>query len=315
MAKKLRKRIRQRLIKNNFIVSLWRGYKKLIIPGFGGMPIHSVLVKFWEALTNGALSMRAAAVSYRLFVSVFPAIIFFFTLIAYTKIPNFQAELMVMISEFLPANTFLAVQDTIIEIITRQNVGLLSVTLLTSLIFGTNGMMGIVQAFNRAAFVIDTRPNIRQRSTAVILTFIFYLIIIISVALGIILSSVLKYLISQGILESNSLFNLIQWGRWLVLIVILYLAICVIYFIAPCKQARGKFFSTGALFMTIMFSISTMAFNAFLQSFDRFNTLYGSIGTVLAILVFINIFAHLLLIGFDLNISVLEAKKQRENIK
>ena len=96
------RRRQKQLLHSNLVKSSEKLLRKLVIPGFDGMPVYDVAVFFIQGIQKGALSMRAAAFSYNLFLALFPAIIFFFTIIPYIPIAGFQDNLLGMLQNFIP---------------------------------------------------------------------------------------------------------------------------------------------------------------------------------------------------------------------
>ena len=100
--------------------------KKVTFPGFDGMAIYDVMVFFWRSIVDGAISTRASAIAFSFFVALFPAIIFIFTLIPYIRIDNFQNELFLLIESMVPETTFMAIKETVLDIVNIQRLDLLS---------------------------------------------------------------------------------------------------------------------------------------------------------------------------------------------
>ncbi|MDP2115481.1 MAG: YhjD/YihY/BrkB family envelope integrity protein, partial [Bacteroidota bacterium] len=113
------------------LISLWERIlekaKKITFPGFDEMPLYDVMVFFWRSIVDGSLATRASAISFSFFMALFPAIIFLFTLIPYIPIDNFQVELFLLIKDVVPETAFLAIEETVQDILTQQRGDLLSI--------------------------------------------------------------------------------------------------------------------------------------------------------------------------------------------
>ena len=86
--------------------------KKLVIPGFDGLPLYNVLEFFVKGIQNGSLTTRASSLAFKFFMAIFPSIIFLITLIPYIPIENFQDQLLTLLHDILPHNAFEATRET-----------------------------------------------------------------------------------------------------------------------------------------------------------------------------------------------------------
>ena len=114
-------------IKESLLVkTVIRLSKKIILPGFEGMPLYDVIKFFISGLQNGYIDTRASAMSFKFFMSLFPFLIFLFTLIPYIPIDNFQIQLLELLEQILPNNAYNFVQGTIEDLVLKKHTGLLS---------------------------------------------------------------------------------------------------------------------------------------------------------------------------------------------
>jgi membrane protein len=90
----------------------------------------------------------------------------------------------------------------------------------------------------------------------------------------------------------------------MIVLALLLAAISSVYYLAPAKRGQFRFISAGSLLATLLVLITTLGFNLYVDNFARYNALYGSLGTLMVILVWIYINAISLLIGFELNASI-----------
>ena len=157
------------LAKITIIAYLIRISKHISLPGFEKIPIFDVARFFWQGITRGSLPMRASAVSFSFFLALFPTIIFLFTLISYIPIDNFQEQLMGLLRSFMPHNAYQATEETILDIVTNQRGGLLSIGFITALYFSTNGFDALITAFNNTYHDFETRSAFQQRIVSLVL--------------------------------------------------------------------------------------------------------------------------------------------------
>src|SRR5664279_3813112 len=121
--------------------------RKLVLPGFDGLPISQVITFVIKGFRKGVLVTRASSIAFNLLVALLPASIFLFTLIPFVPIPNFQQELIRLFENILPANAYYFLQTTIIDIVTHKSKGLLLIMFFATIIFSTNGIHAVIPAF------------------------------------------------------------------------------------------------------------------------------------------------------------------------
>jgi membrane protein len=285
--------------------------KKIVLPGFDGVPLYNVAVFFVKGLYEGYITTRAAAVSFSFFLAIFPSLIFLFTIIPFIPIQNFQQSLLMLIQDFIPGPTYLSVKETIEDIVTHPRGGLLSLGFVLALYFATSGIHNLIDAFNSTYHAIETRSVIRQRLISVFLVVILSFLLIISIGLMTFGTHLLGWIFPAEILKSIIYIFVIWLIKWLIILVTLFFAISFIYYFAPAKKENFRFISAGSTLATLLVVITTQGFNFYVSNFSKYNALYGSIGTLLIILLWIYFNAISLLIGFELNVSIVNARKKQ----
>jgi membrane protein len=301
---------RNLFLNSNSVKSAEKTLRRLVIPGFDGMPVYDVAAFFIRGLQKGALSMRAAAFSYNFFLALFPAIIFFFTIIPYIPIVGFQDQLLELMQDFIPKKAYDAVQETLFDIVKRPRGGLLSLGFVMALYFSTNGIHSLIVAFNQTRHTIETRSWIKQRLISVLLVFILSLLVIIAIVLITLGPVALDFLVKYNMLRDSFSYYLIIAGKWIVSSAMLFFAFSFLYYLAPAAESRFRFISAGSTLSTVLTILASVGFNIYVNSFSRYNTLYGSIGTLIIVMVWIFFNAMIVLIGFELNVSIRNAKRK-----
>lgn len=283
-----------------------KNYLRLVVlPGFGGMPLYDVLVFFLNSFTKGRLVDRAAAVAFNFFLALFPLILFFFTLIPYIPIPSLYEQVLGLLEEFLlPSGAFNFLVDTINGIMNQPHGGLLSLSVVLCLWFGSGGVSAIFNGFKNAYLDYGSYGWVKQRLNSLILMIILGLLILVSIAL------ITFGNIPLGILERNQIVTH-QFGlwslniiRWLLSVFNLMLSMSLLYFFGNTSQKRFKLFTPGTLLSSGLFILATVGFNIYISNFSRYNALYGSIGTLIIFLMWLWIIAIVILTGNELNNSI-----------
>lgn len=287
----------------------------LILPGFDDVPLYDVLVFFIRGIFKGAVTTRAAAVAFNFFLAIFPFILFLFTLIPYFPIENFQATLLDLFKDIIPPNTYNEVEETILEIVLRQNTGLLSLSFILTFIFSTNGISAIMDGFNGTWHTIDTKTWLQQRLSAIFLMLVLSFFVILAIALITSGGLTINWLIERQFIRGGLTAQLLQIFRWLVIVLLTFLSLSMLYYYAPAKRKEYRFISPGSILATALFIVGTLAFNFYISNFSRYNALYGSIGTLIIFLMWLYFDAFILLIGFELNASIRQAKIENKDLE
>ncbi len=285
--------------------------KRLVLPGFDGVPLYDVGIFFFKGLKNGAIITRGSAVAFNFFLAIFPAIIFVFSLIPYIPYSNFPETLLEIIRDVLPGNAYMAAKATLRDILKHERTGLLSLGFVLAIFFATNGLAGIMTSFNDTFHAIETRSVIKQRFVAVLMVFLLSVVVIIAIALIITGKNFFLYLLDHDYLKSSITMNMIRFVRWIVVVFVFYIGISFLYYYAPSRKQKFRFFTAGASFATILSLVVSVIFKFWFNNFVKFNVLFGSIGSLMVILLWIYFMAIIILIGFELNASIKNANLQK----
>jgi len=287
--------------------------EKVSLPFFDGVPLYDVALFFWRSIVNGSITTRASAIAFSFFIAFFPGVLFLFTLIPYIPIDNFQDELFHIIREMLPEGTFVIVEDTIADILKNPRGGLLSLGFFMALIFSTNGIASMMSAFDATVHSIHRRSWLSQRIAATFLLGILAVLLTLAITLLTGGEIALSYLKEKDILHDSFTILLLNFGRWIVIVLLLFFANSFLYYMAPAKKTKWRFISAGSTLSTVLSVIALGGFTYYINNFSQYNKLYGSIGTLLIILFLMYIMSLILLIGFELNASIYQARTEKES--
>ena len=288
--------------------------KVIILPGFG-LPLYTVATFFFQEIAREALLNKAAALAYNFLLAIFPGIIFLFTLIPYIPVENFQEQLLAFISLILPKNAYDTISSTLEDIVTKQNSGLLSFGFAAALIFSTNGVHSLMLAFNKSSLVVENRGWFKQRIVAVFLTMVMLFALTVGMTIITISSYIFSYLKSILDFGDNYWIHIITATRWFILIAVYFFTVSILYKFGPAASRRWKLFSPGATLATILAIATFWGFAYYINHFNTYNKLYGSIGTLIVIMIWLYLNSLILLIGFELNASIALSKQSIKIIK
>lgn len=253
------------------------------------------------------MTERASSIAYNFFMAIPPTIIFLFTLIPFIPITKqFQEELFGLIRDVIPGEKDNSVLIKFLQdFINNPRNGLLSLGFLLSIFFSSNAVMGIMRSFDKNYIGFKKRKGFQKRVVAIKITMIMFVIVFVSVLLLISREAVLKLL---GI-ESQAVRNIILNARWVIIVFLFLAIISYIYRHAPAVDKKWKLLNPGSILATVLMLLLTLLFSWWVSRFGNYNQLYGSIGTVLMLMILIFINSLVLLIGFELNVSITSLKK------
>lgn len=286
---------------------------KIKIPGLMGMSLYDVLEMYIIGIVKGALTTRAGGIAFSFFMAVFPFMLFILTLIPYIPIEGFQDGLFSFIKEILPPQTFEAVNSVIIDIIKNQYGGLLSFGFLGSIFLMTNGVNAIFGGFEYSYHVTDVRNIFRTYFISLGVSLLMSLFLIITVTLLILYQVALSKIDETSWLHTSDL-NLFYLGKNTLFLVMIFTIVSLLFRYGTTQGKETKFFSAGAILTTVVSLFTFYLFGIYVVKFAQYNQLYGSIGTLLILMLFIWLNAIILLLGFELNASLYSLKKRNKSI-
>lgn len=285
-----------------FLLIEWT--KVMILPGFSPLPLYTVASFFFQEIGKDSLINKASSLAYNFMLAIFPGIIFIFTLIPYIPINNFQDQLMTLISLVLPTNAYLAVETTLVDIVKNQNSKLLSFGFIFALIFSTNGVHTLMEAFNKSSLIIESRSWLTQRLVALTLTVLIVFALIFGLVIITIGEYVFAYLQSEMIFKDSFWIHVIDLVRWFILISVYFVTISILYRYGPANAKKWRFFSAGSWMATILAVLTFWGFSYYINNFGNYNKLYGSIGTLIVVMIWLYLNSLIILVGFELNASI-----------
>ena len=307
--------VEEKLLKIPIVRSLVLLLKKIILPGFNGLSLYDLLEIYSIGIIEGTFGSRASSIAYSFFIAFFPFLLFILNLIPLINVQDFQSRFLVFIEEMLPPQTQEFFYPVIEDIATNPRTGLLSFVFVLSMFLAANGVNAIFSAFEYSVHVTINRNFFRQYFIALLVSIFLALLLLITV--GVILYgeyTLSLYAISE-LKGRNYIENDYFWINFLqisVFVAMIYIVIATLYHFGVKEGRQNRFFSVGALVTTVLFLLTTYLFGIYINNFSKYNELYGSIGALLIMMFYIWLNANLLLLGFELNIS-LQRLKERGN--
>lgn len=286
--------------------------KTISSPGFERIPIYYVITYFFRGFKRGSMDARGSAIAFSLLFAILPTTIFLFSLIPFVPIQNFQSELLKLFQQILPASAYDFLETSLIEVITQKSRGLLIIMFGATIIFSSTGMHRLINVFNISQHPLETRDWLNQRKIALILVFVITILLTIAVITIIFSNTIIGKLVNLNIIEKDIVFYLAQTAKWIIITALIFFSISFIYYFALAKRKNWRFFSVGSIVATFLFILSSLGVSFFVNHFGRFNKLYGSIGSLMVVLIWLYFNSISILIGFELNASIHSANLKKK---
>ena len=281
--------------------------KNVKIPGLLGMSVYEVFKIYTLGIIKGALTSRAGGIAFSFFMALFPFLLFMLTLIPYVPIEGFQEDFLFMIERLLPPNTASSFEGVIRDIINNKYGGLLSFGFIASIFLMANGVSAVFAGFEYSYHVVEMRSILRQYFISMLLAIVLSVILVSVVAFNVYFEIGINDLKAHGWLENDVFW--IEKGRYVLLVALIFFSVSVLYKYGAKEVKQNTFFTPGSVLTTLLTILMFKLFAIYALKFATYNKLYGSIGTLLVVMLFVWVNAIILLLGFELNASINRLKR------
>ena len=290
------------LIKNNFIInSVIDFLKKIKLKSLYGFSLYELFNLYFIGIIKGAISTRASSISFSFFMAFFPFVLFVLNLIPFFPINNFDEVFLSLLESLLPNESAIFFHDIFVDINSNKRSGLLSTTLIFSIILIGNGVNAIFGGFTDSYHVQFSRNLFKQYLYAILVGFILVIVVLFATVSSIFFD----FLITQN----NSLISfMFIYLKYIFLILISLISFSSLYYFGTIQGKNLKFISPGSIMTTILLFLSTYFFGLYIDNFSNYNELYGSIGALIIMMLYIWINSISLLLGFELNVVIYKLK-------
>ena len=290
------------LIKNNFIInSVIDFLKKIKLKSLYGFSLYELFNLYFIGIIKGAISTRASSISFSFFMAFFPFVLFVLNLIPFFPIDNFDEVFLSLLESLLPNESAIFFHDIFVDINSNKRSGLLSTTLIFSIILIGNGVNAIFGGFTDSYHVQFSRNLFKQYLYAILVGFILVIVVLFATVSSIFFD----FLITQN----NSLISfMFIYLKYIFLILISLISFSSLYYFGTIQGKNLKFISPGSIMTTILLFLSTYFFGLYIDNFSNYNELYGSIGALIIMMLYIWINSISLLLGFELNVVIYKLK-------
>ncbi|RPD98754.1 YihY/virulence factor BrkB family protein [Aureibaculum marinum] len=297
----------EKLLKIPILGWLVKLLKKIKVPGLEGMSLYNVLEMYVLGIVKGALTSRAGGIAFSFFMALFPFALFILTLIPFITIEGFQDGFMDFIHQALPPQTYDAVDSVLNDIINNKYSGLLSFGFVFSIVLMTNGVNALFGGFEYSYHKMQPRSMIRQFLVSMAISIILALLLLLTVAVIIYFEVAISNFKEKGYV-SDDLFW-IDIGKYVIVLAMILITVALFYFFGTKEGRKISFFSPGAILTTLLLILNFKLFGIYVRKFAQYNELYGAVGTLLVLMLFIWLNSIILLLGFELNAAIIGLKR------
>lgn len=285
--------------------------RKIILPGFEGFDLFRITRFFVQALAEGHLVTRASAIAFKLFLAFFPAVIVLLTLIPYVPIDDFQARLLATFKDMMPMEVFSFIETTLHDLVVKKHATLLSVSFVMGIYLASNSIDAVLAGFSGSANLTTWHSPFKQRLLSLGLLLALTLLAIIAIPLLTVSGTVINQLTRLGFVPDGIIYYALFAAKWLISILVVMTAVSLLYNAGDPTTNRFKLFSPGALLAVFLILLVSQALAYMFSNITNYNALYGSIGVILAVQLWIYFNMIAILVGYELNTSITRARVLR----
>ena len=288
--------------------------EKYLYMAKGEISLIDVSKLFISSVSDGQLGIRASAITLNIFLAFFPLIIVLLTFTPFVPIEHFQERLFGVIMEIFSADIAEYMQSTIDDIVSIPHGGLMSFGFVGAIVFASNGISMMYMAFSASSHISYKPSWIRQRIIAFGLLIVLVTMLILALAIFVGGEHIINRMSSVGVVTQDNGLFWIKVAKWFFSVGTVLIAYSILYYVAP-HRGKWSFFSQGSIFATCGSFILTWLLKEYFVQFNNYNLLYGSIGSLILMIMWIYFISYVILFGFEINMSILRAKREEAQKK
>ncbi|HOZ40768.1 MAG: YihY/virulence factor BrkB family protein [Flavobacteriales bacterium] len=304
-------RIARKLLYSRWFRSLLGWTKRIVFPGFEGFDLYQILRFFLSALAQGRLITRASAIAFQLFLAFFPAVIVLLTLIPFIPIPDFQTRLLDTFREMMPVEVFHFIESTLHDLLVKKHGTLLSISFVTGLYLASNSINAILEGFSGSTNLTRWHSAVKQRLLSLGLLLAITILLVIAIPVFSISDLILSRLLELSILTTSFEVYVLIATKWILTILLVMTSVSLLYTAGDPTAKRFRAFTPGSILAVFLILLVSQGLAFVFSNITDYNALYGSIGAILAVQLWIYFNMIALLVGYELNISIARARGQR----
>lgn len=300
----MREKLKNWLLENAIVKWHIRVLDKIRPPGFEGMSVYKLLKFLIQSFGEGNYSTRGAAISFYLILAIFPLLLVLLALIPYVPIEGFQADVLLEIDHVLPEAIHDQLLPIVEDLILEKHYVVLSIGFVLTIYYASSSIDAILKSFNSSYQIELKRNPIKRRLISLLLSLTWALFLLGAIVLMVLGEHFIAQ--AQEYFGGNpAVFSFLGQGiQWIVVFLILVVGITFLYNFGNPETRRFKLFSAGASLASLVIILASAGFITYATNFASYNELYGSLGSFIVLLLWVNLCSRILLMGFELTTKV-----------
>ena len=307
--------LKEKILNSNTVIAIQNFGKSVKLPGFEGLSLYTLIVFLARGLQQGKINTRASAISFRILLAIAPSFILLISLIPYIPIENFQENVIQSIESILPPSTFELVDEMLVDLIQRKHSTFVSITFLLGLYYASNSINALLEGLSGAYHLRKRQNPVKQRLISIGLIILVPLFLGLALVMQASSSFVLDWLLSHDVLSDGVQYLVVLCAKWFLVLFLINTAITSLYNVANPTKTKWRFFTAGSVFASLLIVFVSQGFAFYVNNFAQFNKFYGSLGTVVILLIWLQLNIFSVLLGFDLNTSLSRAKRSLKDVE
>ena len=308
--------VRQQIFKWRVRLQLRARQLKKIHFGSPDKNLYDVSRIFIQQLKKDDINERAGSMAFSYTIALFPLVLFLLNMIPYLQdfFPMVTTEnILNFVASIIPGDIYKNIETTLMDIVSKPRQSLLSFGFFFALFASTQGVLSMMTSFNSVYKTKENRGFFRSHLIAVSIVFALVITIILASSVMIIGSFLLHGVEKLNVFNSSFMFFLFNTLKFFILLAVFYITSAYIFRFAPAVHDKWNFFSIGAQLAGFLITMAFYGFIFYLENFASYNKLYGSIGTLIGLMLWLWITSLIILVCFEVNVSLdLAEDKQRE---
>jgi membrane protein len=305
--KKLWKKLKQRF---PFLIVWERKAKRVTLPGLEGIPVLEVYRFFIAEIRANSLPTRSKSIAFSFFLAIFPALTFVFSLLPYlpyfsdldTNVLNFLKQVLPNKESYNFIRSF--IEPLLKDLAKHKRGGLLGGSVFLVLFLTSNGVLAMMNSFDKSHDHYRKRNAFQSRYVALKITFLLFFLFIFSIAMIVLGQELITLFCSWLHIQSKFTHLLLDMLRYALTILMFFFSISLIYYYGPATKKKYKFIYSGSTVATVLSVLVSVGYSYYVSNFSKLNVIFGSIGTIMLLMIWLNINAFILLIGYEINASI-----------
>jgi membrane protein len=265
----------------------------------GGLGAFELLKRTVREFSDDDMPTYASALAFQMLFSLFPFLLFLIALLGFLHLSEFFDWIRQQADLFMPAPARQQINEVIDQLQKREG-GLLSFGILLALWTASAGLRSLMTAMNGAYDVTEGRPIWKRFSLSILYTLCIAMMLLLAAGLMVLGPQLMGWLAAQVGLE-GLMIDLWNWVRWPLVVLLMMLAVALLYYFTPDVEQDFRFITPGSVLAVVVWIAASLGFGFYAQNFADYNATYGSVGAVIALLLYFYISAAVLLFGAELN--------------